>query len=112
MKTLQFLRKKNKKIGVAFNPKTRITKLVKLASFVLVMTVNPGRSGRKMITSALSKVKAVKKIKDLPVGIDGGVNEKTIGYTKRAGADFVVATSAVTFAKNPKKAQQILKKLI
>ncbi|HLC32294.1 MAG TPA: hypothetical protein VJJ82_00545 [Candidatus Nanoarchaeia archaeon] len=100
------------KTGIAFNPSTRVSKeLVKVADFALVMTVEPGASGQKMKTSALRKIKQIKRIKRIPVGVDGGVNRRTIKFARKAGADFVVTTSAVTLAQNPRKEFLALTKL-
>jgi len=103
---------KGLRAGIAFNPETSVIReLINAADFALVMTVNPGRSGQKMLRNALKKIKLIKKLKRISVGVDGGINFSTILAAKKAGADFVVATSAVTLAKDPRKAFKELKKL-
>src|SRR3989344_6754493 len=103
---------KGLRAGIAFNPEASVIReLINAADFALVMTVNPGRSGQKMLRNALKKIKLIKKLKRISVGVDGGINFSTILAAKKAGADFVVATSAVTLAKEPLKAFKELKKL-
>ena len=67
---------------------------------VLLMTVNPGFGGQKLIPAVLDKIRALRGIlneKGLPtrLEIDGGVNDQTIGSVIEAGADVIVAGSAV-----------------
>lgn len=89
--------------GISLNPATPIESiypLLPLVDLVLVMTVNPGWGGQKLIEPALDKVRAVKnEIKRLglscEVEVDGGVNTSTIKVCADAGADIFVAGTAV-----------------
>lgn len=100
----------NQKIGLALNPETNIPlNLLMLADFVLIMTIKPGKSGRKMIYSTLKKIKLIKKFRRIPVGVDGGINAKTVKAVEKAGADFAISTSFVTLSENPKKSLRMLK---
>ena len=81
------------KAGVALNPATPV-------SVVLVMSVNPGFGGQSFIPSALRKVAEVRKMADdrgleLNIEVDGGVNLKNVGDVIEAGANVIVAGSAV-----------------
>ena len=69
---------------------------------VLVMTVNPGFGGQKFMASELPKVAALrKKYPELNIEVDGGLSEKTIDQAADAGANVIVAGSAVYGAKDP-----------
>lgn len=107
-RTLQRIRVLGKKAGVAFNPATPIAVLEHIADLVdmvLVMSVNPGFGGQSFIPAALSKVRQAREIEKLSgasfhVQVDGGVSPSTAGAVKRAGADVLVAGSAVFCTQN------------
>ena len=88
---------------LAINPKTAQTALTPLLDYidqVLIMSVEPGYGGQAFIPSSLTKIKEVKKIliekkSNVALQVDGGVNGETIGKVSAAGADIVVAGSAV-----------------
>ncbi len=100
-RTLQLIRSLGKKAGVALNPSTppeALAYVLDRVDLILVMSVNPGFGGQSFIPSAVDKVRAVKKmIGDRPIHIevDGGVNPKTAPGVFEAGADVLVAGSAV-----------------
>jgi len=100
------------KVGIAIEPETnpdKYKKMIKQADIVQIMTVHSGYYGQKFIKKAVDKIKKIRKIKSsVIIGIDGGVNIKTIKYTKKA--DYAIATSAVTLAKNPLKSYKELMK--
>jgi len=99
-RTLQAIRAAGMKAGVALNPGTpaeAVKHLIDLTDLVLVMTVNPGFGGQKFI-DLTDKVRAVREmIGDRPVHIeiDGGVDPTTAPGLASAGADVLVAGSAV-----------------
>ncbi|MEP1698313.1 MAG: ribulose-phosphate 3-epimerase [Paracoccaceae bacterium] len=99
-RTLQAIRAAGMKAGVALNPGTpaeSVTGLLDLADLVCVMTVNPGFGGQKFIDMT-AKVRALRDlIGDRPVHIqiDGGVDPTTAPKLVKAGADVLVAGSAV-----------------
>lgn len=69
---------------------------------VLVMTVEPGFGGQSFMASELPKVSALRsKYPELPIEVDGGLSEKTIDQAADAGANVIVAGSAVFGAKDP-----------
>ena len=100
-RTLQAIRATGKKAGVALNPGTpleAIEYVLDLADLVLVMSVNPGFGGQKFIHSQVDKIARLRgMIGDRPIHIqvDGGVDPKTAGLVVKAGADVLVAGSAV-----------------
>lgn len=100
-RTLQAIRAAGCKAGVALNPGTpleAVEHLLDLADMVLIMTVNPGFGGQKFIDSGVEKTRRLRRmIGDRPIHIqiDGGVTPQTAPQTVQAGADVLVAGSAV-----------------
>jgi len=75
----------------------------------LVMTVEPGFGGQKFMADMMPKVEALRKrYPDLNIEVDGGLSEKTIDTAADAGANVIVAGSAVFGAKDP---SEVIKKL-
>ena len=99
-RTLQAIRGTGKKAGVALNPGTpadAVAHLLDMVDLVCVMTVNPGFGGQQFIDMS-AKVRQLRAmIGDRPVHIeiDGGITERTAPLMARAGADVLVAGSAV-----------------
>ena len=105
------------KPAVALNPATPIGTLEEIldeVDMVLVMSENPGFGGQKFISSSISKIQRLKK-KIVESGhrvfieVDGGVNAETVAQVRGAGADVLVAGSAVFGSKDWAKAIQVLK---
>lgn len=100
-RTLQAIRGLGKKAGVALNPGTpveAVAELMDMVDLVCVMTVNPGFGGQSFIESQVSKVQRLRQmIGDRPVHIeiDGGITATTAPLVAKAGADVLVAGSAV-----------------
>ena len=100
-RTLQAIRGLGKKAGIALNPGTpveAVAELLDMVGLVCVMTVNPGFGGQKFIPSQIAKVARLRAmIGDRPVHIeiDGGVTPETAPLVAAAGADVLVAGSAV-----------------
>lgn len=100
-RTLQAIRALGCKAGLALNPGTgldAVSHLLDLCDLVCVMTVNPGFGGQKFIPSQIAKVQALRTmIADRPIliEIDGGVTTQTAPLVAAAGADVLVAGSAV-----------------
>jgi len=100
-RTLQAIRAAGAKAGLAINPGTGLSgveNLLDMIDLVCVMTVNPGFGGQKFIASQVDKVRALRAmIGDRPIHIeiDGGVTVETAPLVAAAGADVLVAGSAV-----------------
>jgi len=100
---IQMIRKHEIKIGVSLNPATpaaTLEDIIDEIDLVLVMTVNPGFGGQKMIPGALKKISRLRELarnreKPLLIEVDGGITPQTIGTAEAAGADIFVAGSAV-----------------
>jgi ribulose-phosphate 3-epimerase len=91
-----------KKAGIAIVPSTPVaalSEILECVDLVLVMTVNPGFGGQKLIPSCVEKIKLLEQIRrekkySYLISVDGGVNDKTVGQVVSAGADVVVSGSA------------------
>lgn len=100
-RTLQAIRDTGKKAGVSLNPGTpldSIEHVLDLVDMVLIMTVNPGFGGQKFIHSGVEKTRRLRRIigdRPIHIQIDGGVTTETAPLVAAAGADVLVAGSAV-----------------
>ena len=98
---IQMIHEKGKKAGVAICPGTPVSLLSEIlpcADIILVMTVNPGWGGQKLIPSCVDKVAELKKYReehglDYMISVDGGVNNDTLHLVTDAGTDIVVSGS-------------------
>ena len=102
-RTLQLIKSLGKKAGIALNPGTPVEivdNLIDLCDLILIMSVNPGFGGQKFIESQLRKIEAVRKKIDatgrtIDLEVDGGVTIQTAPDCIAAGADVLVAGTAV-----------------
>ena len=103
-KLISFIHEKGIKVGIAIKPKTSVKAILPflpLIDMVLVMTVEPGLGGQKLIGSCLRKVKKIRKInKSIDIEVDGGINLKNIEKVKKKGANIIVAGTAIFGASN------------
>lgn len=87
------------KVGIAIKPKTKIEEVlpyIEKIDMVLVMTVEPGFGGQKLITDTLEKVRRLREIsKDIDIEVDGGINLENIEYVKKVGANVIVAGTTI-----------------
>lgn len=108
-RTIHQIREAGLKAGVALNPATPVSTLdciLPMVDLVLIMSVNPGFGGQKLIPYTLDKIRTLRRESeeagmDLTIGIDGGVNLQNLTSVLDAGADFIIAGSAV-FQPNDK----------
>jgi ribulose-phosphate 3-epimerase len=100
-RSLQTIRDLGKRAGVALNPATPIEAVrhvLDVTDLILVMSVNPGFGGQAFIPESIQKVKAARALvgrRDIRIEVDGGVTPDNAGALVRAGADVLVAGSAV-----------------
>jgi ribulose-phosphate 3-epimerase len=112
-RTLQTIRGLGKRAGVSLNPATgehRLDYVLDDVDLILVMSVNPGFGGQSFIPASLEKIRRIREMigrRPIHLQVDGGVSPKTIAAVVAAGADVVVAGSAVfdgggreSYAKN------------
>lgn len=115
-RTVQLIKSFGKKAGISLNPATPVDVLDHLIDdidLVLVMTVNPGFGGQKFIP-LLDKISEVRRRIDacgraIDLEVDGGINAETSAQVRRAGADVLVAGTAVFKEKNYQEAIQRLR---
>ena len=114
---LDAMDKKGVKKGIVLRPITAaeaVLPYVKDVDLILVMTVEPGFGGQKFMTDQLPKIQKIRQYiqelnPDCRLEVDGGVDPKTAPLVVEAGADVLVAGSAVYGAKDPAEAIRILR---
>jgi len=102
-RSLQLIRSLGRKAGVVLNPATpleAVAWILDLADIVLVMSVNPGFGGQRFLPSQLPRIAALRGMIDasgrtIALAVDGGINVDTAPLVRRAGADTLVAGTAV-----------------
>ena len=97
-RTLEMIRNGGAEAGVAINPTTSpefIEWALPYLDFINVMSVNPGFGGQDFIPEMADKVRRLKEMTDLPIEVDGGINAETGPQMVEAGAQVLVAGSAV-----------------
>lgn len=102
-RTIQNIKSYNVKAGVALNPATPIETIKHVledVDMVLIMTVNPGFGGQSFIESTIEKIQELKKIIDeknlnVDIQVDGGIKPNNIDKVVKAGANIIVAGSAI-----------------
>ncbi|MEG8099416.1 ribulose-phosphate 3-epimerase [Candidatus Liberibacter brunswickensis] len=99
-RSLEIIHSMGKKGGVAVNPETPISILnnyIDEIDMILIMTVNPGFGGQKLIESTIPKIRQAKSLigkRPISLEVDGGVTSKNIKYLAQAGANFFVTGSS------------------
>jgi ribulose-phosphate 3-epimerase len=100
-RSLQAIRQLGRKAGVALNPSTpeqAIEYVLDRVDLILLMTVNPGFGGQSFIPAVVDKVRRVRAMvgrRDIRIEIDGGITPQTAPLVVEAGADVLVAGSAI-----------------
>ena len=100
-RSLQTIRAMGKKVGVSLNPATpasAIAHVLDRLDLVLVMTVNPGFGGQAFIKAMLPKISEIREItrgRDIDIEVDGGITAETAPLVVKAGANALVAGSAI-----------------
>jgi ribulose-phosphate 3-epimerase len=117
--TLGMIRAAGAMAGVVLNPATPVAVLedvLEVADYVLLMSVNPGFGGQKLIPYVLEKVRklnAMRRAKQLalPIEIDGGVHRENLAEVVRAGCDWIVTGSAVFHSPDPEAAVREMREI-
>ena len=100
---IEKIRENNKKVGLSIKPGTKpevIKPYIDKVDMILVMTVEPGFGGQSFIPEALESIKAVAKIieesgRRIELEVDGGISPRNVALVKEAGANVIVAGSAI-----------------
>ncbi|MFC4404623.1 ribulose-phosphate 3-epimerase [Gracilibacillus xinjiangensis] len=111
-RTIHLIKETGKKAGIVLNPATpveMIKPIIHTVDLVLFMTVNPGFGGQSFIPEVLDKVRQAASWREemeltFEIEVDGGVNQETAKLCKEAGADVLVAGSAIFNEINRKEA--------
>ena len=102
-RTIRMIKEQDIIAGVALNPSTPLSAieyLLPVVDMVLIMTVNPGYGGQKLISYTLDKIRDLKKMIDgrglkTDIEVDGGITMKNLGTVMDAGANIIVSGSSV-----------------
>jgi ribulose-phosphate 3-epimerase len=116
-RTLNFIRSRNVLVGVSINPATPISAVeyaVGLADMLLIMTVNPGFGGQQFIPYTVEKIRRARQMIEernyrCVIEVDGGIDSATVPPVVKAGAEMLVAGSAIFHAPDPaRKVKELL----
>jgi ribulose-phosphate 3-epimerase len=110
-KLIGLIRKHNCKVGVSIKPKTSVKEIKSVldkVDVVLVMSVEPGFGGQKFMPDVVPKIRELRGIANerklaFEIEVDGGINRENCSEVAEAGADILVAGSAVFGSENPKE---------
>jgi ribulose-phosphate 3-epimerase len=103
-------------VGIAFNPETAVEEAVDAAAgadLVLCMSIQPGYSGQAFMPEAEGRIARLRELLpgDVRIQVDGGINAETIGRARAAGADLLVAGSAIFWRDDPAGGYRELERL-
>ena len=115
---IKLIKEANAKVGISIKPNTNIEEIYEYLPYihmVLVMTVEPGKGGQTLLSDMLAKIETLKKYIDnenleIDIEADGGINLATHGKVKSAGANILVAGTAILKATDYKIIIDELKK--
>lgn len=99
-KCIELIKNRGKKVGISLNPNTDVSEIepyLESVDMVLVMSVEPGYGGQTYIESVNTKIKYIRERmgNEFNIEVDGGINENNIDSVLEAGANIIVAGSAV-----------------
>lgn len=118
MDMINLIKQNNAKVGISIKPNTPVEKIFKFLQYVhivLVMTVEPGKGGQTFLSDMVDKIEYLKKYGnekklDFQIEVDGGINLATCEKVKQAGAEILVAGTAILKAVDYKVIIDELKK--
>lgn len=110
MKNINLIKEKGSRVGIAIKPETPIEKVYEYLPYIhmcLIMTVEPGKGGQTLITDMIAKIDELKTYAEknrleIDIEADGGINLKTAERVKNAGANILVAGTAILKAADYK----------
>ncbi len=119
LKTINEIRKYNKKVGISIKPNTPVKDLLpylNLIDLVLIMSVEPGYGGQKFMANSLDKIAYLidyrnKNNLNYLVSVDGGINYETAKLVNQVNVDFVISGTYVLDKNNPKQKLELLKNI-
>ena len=103
MNNIDKIKQYNSRVGISVKPDTNVEQIYKFLPYVhmvLIMTVEPGKGGQTMLSEMVQKIEKLKKYIDdkkleVDIEVDGGINLKTMDKVKNAGANILVAGTAI-----------------
>ncbi len=115
--TIKYIQSNNCKTGIAIKPNTKIEEITEYLSYlhqVIIMTVEPGKGGQELIESTIDKIAKLKKYIeenniDIDIEADGGINTDNVEKVKQAGANIIVAGTAIIDSEDFKQTINELK---
>lgn len=115
---IKYIKENNCKVGISIKPNTPIKEIFEFLPYVhmcLIMTVEPGKGGQTLLGEMLNKIKEIKEYInenniEIDIEADGGINLKTVDKVKEAGANILVAGTAILQAIDYKVIIDELKK--
>ena len=116
-RTLMAIKAAGAQAGIAINPATSLNEIeeaIGFADYILIMSVNPGFGGQRFINPALQKVRRLRQMLDerrlnARIEIDGGIDLNNIAEVVAAGAEILVAGSAIFGAADPQEATRLMR---
>ena len=107
-KIIKYIKDNNCKVGISVKPNTPIEEVYEFLPYIhmcLIMTVEPGKGGQTFLSDMVSKIEKLKKNIDensleIDIEVDGGINLKTAPKVKEAGANILVAGTAILMAND------------
>ena len=116
MEKINYIKSNNCKVGIAIKPDTKIEEIYEFLPYIhmcLIMTVEPGKGGQTFLSDMLKKIETLKQYLEkenleTDIEVDGGINLKTAPEVKKAGANILVAGTAILMAN---RFENIIKEL-
>ena len=116
MEKINYIKSNNCKVGIAIKPDTKIEEIYEFLPYIhmcLIMTVEPGKGGQTFLSDMLKKIEKLKQYLEkenleTDIEVDGGINLKTAPEVKMAGANILVAGTAILMAN---RFEDIIKEL-
>lgn len=110
IKNINLIKEKGSRVGLAIKPETPIEEIYQYLPYIhmcLIMTVEPGKGGQTLITDMIEKISTLKNYieknnLEIDIEVDGGINLKTAPRVKSAGANILVAGTAILMASDYK----------
>ena len=119
MKNIQTIKEHGARVGISVKPNTPIEEIYEYLPYIhlcLIMTVEPGKGGQTLITDMVQKISKLKEYinqndLEIDIEVDGGINLKTAPKVKEAGANILVAGTAILIANDYKIIIDEMKKI-
>jgi len=116
--TIKLIKENNCRVGISVKPNTKIEEIYEFLPYihlVLIMTVEPGEGGQKLIEETIQKISELKKyisqnMLDVEIEADGGINTDNVDELKDSGVDIIVSGSAIIGSNNYTETVNKLKK--